>query len=445
MRIIQGSDAARADLLRRAPLEETQLSPEGKRRIRALFGEELTPQAVVERIIAAVRARGDDALLEYTHRIDGVQLNRLEVSQEEMKEAERHLDTALRSALNLAAERVRRFHEKQRQESWIDLSQGGMGQILHPIERVGVYVPGGRVSYPSTVLMTAIPAQVAGVKEIVLATPPGPEERLPAALLTAASLSGVDRVFQVGGAQAIAALAYGTQSIPRVDKIVGPGNIFVQLAKKAVYGLVGVDALAGPTETLIIADETANASLCAADLLAQAEHDPEASAILLTTSQELAERVQQEVERQLSALERRQTCEAALEHKGGIVVVASLEEAIALANEYAPEHLCLMVCHAWSWLGQIRNAGGIFLGESSPEALGDYTAGPSHVMPTSRTARFSSPLSVYDFMKVTSLVALDKEALRSLGPAAAAIARAEGLTAHARALEMRIEEGGPLA
>jgi histidinol dehydrogenase len=316
----------------------------------------------------------------------------------------------------------------------------GVGQVVRPLKRVGIYAPGGKASYPSTVLMTAIPAKVAGVEEVVLTTPPLQDGSISSATLVAADIAEVDQIFKLGGAQAIAALAFGTQSVPKVDKICGPGNIFVTLAKKKVFGVVGIDGLQGPTETLILADESANPALCAADLLAQAEHDELASAILITTSSELAERVQKEIEQQLKNLGRQAVAEASFEENGGIITVESMAQAIELVNFYAPEHLSLMVQGAESYIDKIYNAGGIFVGENSPEVLGDYVAGPSHVMPTGGTARFSSPLGVQDFLKVSNVIALDGKELKMLANVASIIANAERLTAHARAAEMRIKD-----
>lgn len=443
MRIVHGLAAAQAGLFQRPPLDEFPVPPALSHRIQQVFGEKLTPLQVVERIVADVRRRGDPAVLEYTRRIDSVELSSLEVSRQERRVAK--VDKGLLLALRLAADRIRRFHEAHRPTAAVDFAKDGLGRRVRPLDRVGLYIPGGAAAYPSTVLMTAIPARVAGVGEIVVVTPPGKGGSLPPALLVAAKLAGVDRIFRVGGAQAVAALAWGTQSIPRVDKICGPGNLFVLLAKKLLYGVVAIDGLYGPTETVILADGSANPILCAADLLAQAEHDPLASALMVTTSAALAERVSKEVDNQLPELERQPIAREALDNRGGIAVVASLKQAVELVNSYAPEHLCLMVRNARSYVGQIRHAGGIFLGESSPEAVGDYTAGPSHVMPTSGSARFGSPLGVEDFLKATSLVALDKAMLNEIGPAAAAIARAEGLTAHARAVEKRLRRGKPKA
>jgi len=421
MRIIRDLEAAKSLLLERAQVE--------------LAGE---AYETVQQILGEVRARGDSALFDYTREIDGVELARLEVTREEIAQSRNVAGKELVSALELAAERVRSFHVAQKRSLGLEFVEGGLGFLVRPLERVGIYVPGGKASYPSTVLMTAIPAGVAGVDEVVVTTPPAPDGTVPASTLVAADIAKVDRIFKVGGAQAVAAMAYGTESVPRVDKICGPGNVFVTLAKKQVYGIVGIDGLHGPTETVILADDSASPVLCAADLLAQAEHDEMASAILITTSPRLAGEVDEEVERQLAQLERQAIARQSLECNGAIVVVDNIDEAIELVNLYAPEHLCLAMRDARSYLDRIRHAGGIFI--ESPEALGDYTAGPSHVMPTGRTARFGSPLSVLDFLKVSILVDLDDEALKALGPAAATIARAEGLTAHALSVERRLED-----
>ncbi len=421
MRIIRDLEAAKSLLLERAQVE--------------LAGE---AYETVQQILGEVRARGDSALFDYTREIDGVELARLEVTREEIAQSRNVAGKELVSALELAAERVRSFHVAQKRSLGLEFVEGGLGFLVRSLERVGIYVPGGKASYPSTVLMTAIPAGVAGVDEVVVTTPPAPDGTVPASTLVAADIAKVDRIFKVGGAQAVAAMAYGTESVPRVDKICGPGNVFVTLAKKQVYGIVGIDGLHGPTETVILADDSASPVLCAADLLAQAEHDEMASAILITTSPRMAGEVNEEVERQLAQLERQAIARQSLERNGVIVVVDNIDEAIELVNLYAPEHLCLAMRDARSYLDRIRHAGGIFI--ESPEALGDYTAGPSHVMPTGRTARFGSPLSVLDFLKVSILVDLDDEALKALGPAAATIARAEGLTAHALSVERRLED-----
>ncbi len=430
-------ERARATLLKRPEAGLGITSPQMAQGIQRVFGEALSLEQAVARIIADVRARGDAAILDYTWRIDGVKLTSLEVTSKEFDQAERQIDPELFAALKFAADRIRAFHEAVRLHSNIEFSQGGLGQMVSPLQRVGIYVPGGTASYPSTVLMTAIPAKVAGVQQVVLASPPDSKGELPASTLAAAKLAGVDRIFKVGGAQAIAALAYGTESVPRVDKICGPGNAFVVQAKKMVFGTVDIDGLHGPTETMLLADASANPAWCAADLLAQAEHDVAASAIMVTTSDDLAKKVNAELESQLKTLERGAMAYQALEARGGIIVVPDIDQAIELANSYAPEHLCLVLRDAWSYVGKVKNAGGIFVGESCAEALGDYVAGPSHVMPTGGTARFASPLSLWDFVKITSLFALDQETCQALAPAAMTIARAEGLTAHARALEKR--------
>jgi histidinol dehydrogenase len=395
-----------------------------------------------------VRRRGDAAVLEWSQRIDGGALDTLAVPQDEVDAAVAGLDPALLDALQLAAQRLEAFHRQQPAGSWMDVTPGGtLGQIVRPLARVGVYVPAGSAPLPSSLLHCAIPARVAGVREIIVCTPPS-RRSVPAGAgsgsgvapltLAAARVAGVDAVYAIGGAQAIAAMAYGTESVPRVDKIVGPGGLFVTLAKRQVFGAVGIDGLPGPTETLVIADDTADPAIAAADLLAQAEHDLLASAILLTSSRRLAERVQIEVGRQLEALSRADIAAASLAGRGGIVVTADLAQAVALANAYAPEHLCLLTADPWSLVGQIENAGGIFVGEHSFEVLGDYVAGPSHVMPTEGTARFASPLSVADFVKRISLIALGADEGRRLSGPAALLAGGEGLTAHAAAARARI-------
>jgi histidinol dehydrogenase len=400
-----------------------------------LYQNDLEPE--VRRIIDEVRRRGDAALFELTLKLDKVKLDSLEVSKDQLKGAYGKLDKELVSALKLAAERIGTYHRKQKDAIWSLASKKGFGQLIRPLESVGVYAPGGTASYPSTVLMAAIPARVAEVKKVILVSPPQ-KGGIPPATLVAADLAKVDRIFSIGGAQAIAALAFGTESVPRVDKICGPGNIFVVLAKKLVYGIVGIDGLAGPSEVVIIADESADPSYCAADLLAQAEHDPLASAILITTSKRLADEVNQEVERQLKSLKRQAIASKSLESRGLIAIVANIDEATELANLYAPEHLCLMVKKADGHAKRVANAGGIFIGNDSSVVLGDYVDGPSHVLPTEATARFSSPLNILDFVKFTSLVSVSKADLKKLAKAAATIARAEGLEAHARAAEKRL-------
>jgi histidinol dehydrogenase len=420
LKIIEGFQPAKLALSREVPKE--------------VFGER---EQAVRQIIDEVRRRGDAALFSYTKKFDGAELSSLEVDKEQIASAYREVGKELVSALKLAAKRISSFHLKQKQRVWRIAAPGSTQ--LRPLERVGVYAPGGIASYPSTVLMTAVPARVAGVKEIILATPPKASGTIPAPTLVAADIAGVDRIFAVGGAQAIAALAFGTESVPRVDKICGPGNIFVVLAKKLVYGAVDIDGLPGPSEVLIIADETANPAYCAADLLAQAEHDPMASAILITTSKKLASEVNQEVERQLKELENPTSAAESLPKQGIIAVVANIDEAIELANLYAPEHLYLMVRGAEDYIDRIANAGCVSIGENSTVALSDYVFGPSHVLPTGATARFGSPLNILDFIKLINLVNVDKASLLKLAKAAATIARAEGLEAHARAIEKRLK------
>ena len=438
MKIVRGIEEGRKALTREAFFEGQTRSPEVMEGIQRIFGQALTPEGVVEQIIAQVSKRGDDAVKEYTKLIDGVELTTLELDRDHVARAAAEVPQETTDALRRASSRVREFHVAGLPRPWVDM-ESGFGEIITPIERVGIYIPGGTASYPSTVLMTAIPAKVAGVKEIVLATPPRGDQGPHPSVLAAAQIAGVSRVFQVGGAQAIAAMAYGTESIPRVDMICGPGNIFVTLAKKMVYGQVNVDGLEGPTETLIIADEGANPILCAADLLAQAEHDLLATPVLITTSESLIPSIQGEIQRQLDSLTRKDTAALSIERRGVFVVVDTLEEALDLSNHYAPEHLCLMIREPWAAVGKVRNAGGIFLGDHSPEVMGDYVAGPSHVMPTGGTARFNSYLGVTQFLKRTPVVALDPNTALRFAKTAAILARAEGFDAHARSAELRTE------
>ncbi len=435
MRVIKGFETAKTLLNREVSYAEFSLSPEHKQGQKK---KGLPPEATVARILSDVRNRGDRALFEYTKKLDRVELSSLEVTQKEISYAHSAVDKKLAVALKMAATRIEEFHSacKQRLES--SFFRQGLGRQIRPLDRVGIYVPGGTAVYPSTVLMTAIPARVAGVKEIVMVTPAQKDGTSPVATLVAADIAGVNRIFKIGGAQAIAALAFGTQSVPKVDKICGPGNIFVVIAKKLVYGIVAIDGLQGPSEIVIIADDTANASYCAADLLAQAEHDPQASAILITTSSKLARAVRNEIELQLSNLERRTIAEKALTSKGVIVLVNTLDEAIDLVNRYSPEHVSLMLHNPTPYIQKIHNAGCIFVGSSSPVALGDYIAGPSHVLPTGGSARFNSPLGVEDFLKATNIVALDKTYDKQLKQAAITIAEAEGLKGHAHAIRMRL-------
>jgi histidinol dehydrogenase len=440
--IFQDIALARGTILRRVPLDEVEVPSALLDSIERLFGARLTPDEAVDRIIRDVRGRGDAALRDWSGRLDGTRRAAFEVPRGRLRRAVNTLDPALVDALKLAAAEIERFHRRQIRNSWVDFGvEGALGQIIVPLRRVGLYAPGGSAPLPSSLLMAAIPARVAGVEELIVCSPPQRDTgEVAEVVLAAAQVAGVDRVFALGGAQAIAAMAYGTETIPQVDKIAGPGNLFVVLAKRAVYGVVGIEALPGPTETMVIADESADARLAAADLLAQAEHDLLASAIMLTPSRALAEAVQGEVARQLELLERAEVAAESIERRGGIVVVPDLPTAFELANEYAPEHLCLLLADPWPHVGMVRNAGGIFLGERSFEVLGDYVAGPSHIMPTGGTARYASPVNVDDFRKIISLVGLNEAGLRRLGPAAIRLAEAEGLTAHAAAVRARLTE-----
>jgi histidinol dehydrogenase len=396
----------------------------------------------VSEIVTAVREKGDAALLDFTQRFDHVALTAPEllVRPEEFAAAERAVGEATRRSLRYAAERIERFHRECAPRSWRmeDANGSRLGQEVRPLDRVAVYVPGGRAAYPSTVLMTAVPARVAGVREIVLVSPPAADKSLNAAVLAAARIAGVTVAYRVGGAQAVAALAYGTETIPRVDKIVGPGNIYVALAKAQVFGDVGIDMVAGPSEVLVIADDSADAAFVAADLLAQAEHDPMARAVLLTPSSALRETVAAELERQLAVLPRRAIAGAALESHGALVLTASLEEAVELANGLAPEHLELQVRDPEGLLGRVRHAGAVFLGRHTPEVVGDYVAGPNHVLPTGGTARFSSALSTEDFVTRLSVIEYSREGLAEAGPHVAELSRVEGLDGHGAAAAVRI-------
>jgi histidinol dehydrogenase len=436
MKRVKGFNRARKLLTRENFWESFNTPPRLRAQIKQAFGEELSVQEVVDRIIGEVRSKGDKALFDYTEKLDGVRLDSLEVDRREIVVAYDITDKKLVSALEFAASRIRDFHLAcEHKVGLIPIAKHLKQQVL-PLQKVGLYVPGGTAVYPSTVLMMAIPAKVAGVEEIIMVSPPAKDGRIPASTLVAADIAKVNRIFKLGGAQAIAALAFGTESIPRVDKICGPGNIFVTLAKKMVYGTVDIDGLEGPSEIIIVADEKANPALCAADLLAQAEHDPLASVILITTSADLAERVDQEVEIQLGKLKRRSTARTAID-RGMLVLVDDIAQAVELVNLFAPEHLSLMASNASALVSGIRNAGCIFVGENSPVPLGDYVAGPSHVLPTGGSARFGSPLGVADFLKVTNVIALDKPAMRKLSQAAVVIAKAEGLDGHAQAIERR--------
>jgi len=434
------SATARQTILRRVPLGDEDVPASVLDRLEMTFGERITPQAAVSKILSDIRTQGDKALRSWTEQLDGKTPDTFRVPGSSLRAALDSISTEQRAALELSAKRIETFYKKQPLTSWITQEMGGvMGQLIRPIKRVGLYIPGGTAPLPSSVLMSAVPAKVAGVKEIVLAVPPqrGTGEIAPI-ILAAAALVGVDEVYIMGGAQAIGALAYGTESIPAVDKIFGPGNLFVTLAKKQVFGTVGIDGLAGPTETVVIADDSANPAWVASDLLAQAEHDVLASAILLTPSRQLAEAVQVEVGRQMETLPRAETVAQSLQNKSGIVLTKDLDEAVTLSNAYGPEHLCLSVRDPWAWSSKVNSAGGIFMGEYSFEVLGDYVAGPSHVMPTSGTARYASPLNVFDFIKIISLIGLDESTGRELSKSAAVIARAEGLEAHARSADQRL-------
>jgi len=440
MRIYDDLYEARRTVLRRRDLMNLDEVPEAVLDgIQRVFGERLTPETAVVRILADVRARGDAALRDWTRRIDGLDLDELAIPPEALKRARAALDPALVQDLEAAAGRIRAFHAHQPIASWTTHELGGtLGQRVTALERVGVYVPGGTAPLPSSLLMTVIPARVAGVDEVVVCTPPGrPDGAVPDVILAAADVAGADRVFRLGGAQAIAAMAYGTASVPRVDKIVGAGGLFTTLAKRQVFGLVGLDGIYGPTETIVVADDTADPAWIAADLMAQAEHDVLATAILLTPSRTLAQAVQAEVARQIEALSRADVIAAALAGQGGIVITPDLETAVRLADEFAPEHLCLSVSDPEACAALVRNAGGLFMGEHSFEVLGDYVAGPSHVMPTGGTARFSSPVNVLDFVKITSVIALDPATTALTSPIAARIATAESLSAHAAAATAR--------
>lgn len=436
---IYSVDEAKRTILRRENWLERELPPSLKEGIQQVFGQELSAREAVRRIVDDVRVGGDSALRDWTRRVDGVHLESFAVPVEAISEALEAIPAELGAALRLAAQRIREFHQRQPLPAWTTTEMGGIvGQRVRPLSRIGAYVPGGTAPLPSSLLMSAIPAQVAGVDEIVVVTPPGKDRGLPPpVILAAAAIAGVDTVLTLGGAQAVAALAYGTQSIQPVDKIVGPGNLFVTLAKQEVYGVVGIDGLYGPTETLVIADDGADAGWVAADLLAQAEHDVLATAILLTPSHMLAQEVQLAVGRQLESLSRAEVIAASLEQQGGIVLCRDLDEAAALANAFAPEHLCLDVTDPQALMDHIDNAGGFFLGGRSFEVLGDYVAGPSHTMPTGGTARFASPLNVLDFVRINSVLALDADTSGQLSRAAAIIAEAEQLTAHASAARMR--------
>lgn len=421
-------------------LRAPDVSPEALR-IRQQALNENADRAAAQ-IIERVQAERDKAVLALTEQFDGAKLSQLEVTQAEFDEAEAKTDPVLKQRLCEAAENIRSFHRHQLSAGFMLADRPGMvlGQMIRPLERVGLYVPGGTASYPSSVLMNAIPALLAGVSERVMVTPPGRDGQIPSAILTAARIAGVSRAFKCGGAQAVAALAYGTESIPRVDKIVGPGNAYVAAAKRRVYGIVDIDMIAGPSEVLVIADDPKDAAFIACDMLAQAEHDALAAAILITPSEKLALAVQKRLDKELAQMPRREIAQRSIDDNGRIVLVETLQEAVRLSNLIAPEHLELCVDEPFLLLGAVRNAGSVFLGRHAPEALGDYWAGPNHTLPTGGAARFSSPLSVDDFMKKTQYIAYDRAALADAKEQIVRLAQAEGLYAHARSVAVRFEE-----
>ena len=399
-------------------------------------------EGIVTEIIENVKKNGDKALLSYCEKFDKAKLTSIQVTEEEINEAVNAVDPAFLEILEKAAANIRKFHQKQVRNSFIINDQSGVviGQKIIPIDRAGLYVPGGTAAYPSTVLMDSIPAKIAGCREVVMVTPPNKDGKVNPVILAAAKIAGIDRIFKVGGAQAIAALAYGTESIPKVDKIVGPGNAYVAEAKKQVFGKVSIDMIAGPSEILIVADGATDPRHAAADLLSQAEHDTMASAVLVTDSRKLAEAVQAELEIQIPQLERSNIARASIDNNGKIIVADDLMQAIEIANEIAPEHLELCVDDPFDYLDSIRHAGSIFMGRNCPEALGDYFAGPNHTLPTSGTARFSSPLSVDDFIKKTQYTYYTRDALKQVAKDVAFFAKAEGLTAHAKSAIIRTED-----
>jgi len=435
------SSQAVKELLKKPPFDQVVLGEGAKASIAKVFGSELTAVEVVEKIVNDVRAQGDEAVFRYTRDIDGVSLtpDTIEVTDEEFAIAAEQVDEQVLVAIRQAITNVKSFHVEQLPKSWLTYREHGsmLGQSCIPLERVGIYVPGGTAAYPSSVIMNAVPATVAGVKEIIMVVPPAKDGSVNPYVLTAAREAGVTRIFKVGGAQAVAALAFGTKLIPQVDKITGPGNIFVTLAKKAVYGHCGIDMLAGPSEILIVADETADPSYIAADMLSQAEHDVLASSILVTDNKELAEQVVTEIVQQLAKLPRKEIAQAALDRNGLIIIVQDIMEAMELANLSAPEHLEILTEQPFAMLPYVRNAGAVFLGPYSPEPLGDYLAGPNHILPTGGTARFYSVLNVETFMKKTSIIAYTQKALIAVSSQVIALAESEGLTAHANAIRVR--------
>ena len=397
--------------------------------------------AIVKDILDDVKLRGDQALYDYNKKFDNVSLSSLQVTEKEIEDAFNRLDKELLEVIRYSHENIVRYHTKQKRNDFLDKDTDGviLGQIINPIEKVGIYVPGGTAAYPSTVLMNAVPAKVAGVEEIVMVTPPNEDGTISDVILAAAKIAGVTKIFKVGGAQAVAALSYGTETIPAVYKIVGPGNIFVAMAKKMVFGEVAIDMVAGPSEVLIISDDSSNPVHIAADLLSQAEHDKLAACILVTTSEELAKSVAVEIESQLAELPRQEIARESINNNGRIIIAKNIEEAILISNEIAPEHLELAVMDPFALLSKIKNAGSIFLGHNTPEPLGDYLAGPNHTIPTSGTAKFASPLSVDDFIKKSSVIYYSKEALEKVKDKVILFAESEGLTAHANSVRKRFK------
>jgi histidinol dehydrogenase len=436
MRIINGFEESKQALSRKVAPQSYAVSAGLAASLKNMFGTE-DPAAAVATIIEQVRIKGDAALRDYAKLIDRVELSAIEVSRQDMLAARARISPELLSAIETAAGRVRIFHERQFKAFTSGVKKMAPGTVARVLERVGLYVPGGTASYPSSVLMTVIPAAAAGVSEIIICTPPGKDGRIPDMTLAAASVAGVGRVFVAGGAQAIAAMAYGTESIPAVDKICGPGNIFVMLAKKQVYGSVDIDGLQGPSEVVIIADGKANASWCSGDMLAQAEHDNMAQSILITTSAELSSAVLRELDARLGSLSRKTVIKESLASRGVVCVVDNIDQAVELANLYAPEHLCLYVENSKRIARRITSAGCVFTGTHPTVVMGDYVAGPSHALPTGGTARFASPLNTTDFVRLMNMVEVDDRMMNKYGPVAAVLAEAEGLSAHVAALDLR--------
>ncbi len=443
MRIVKASEAGEGEverLLQKKPFDEVELSPGIRESNKKLFGRDMTAAELVRMIVTDVREKGDEAVLKYEKLFDGAEYRAEEllVSEAEYEAAECEVDPKVMASLRKAAENVRRYHQEQKPNSWITYRDHGsiLGQSVIPLDRVGIYVPGGTAAYPSSVIMNAVPAAVAGVGEIIMMVPPKNGKINPYVLL-AAREAGVSRIYKAGGAQAIAAMAFGTETVPRVDKITGPGNIFVTLAKKEVYGHCDIDMLAGPSEILIVADESADPVYTAADMLSQAEHDPLASSIVITDSEKLAEQVAEEAEKQLKELPRQEIARASMDRNGLVIVAEDMEQALHFANVSAPEHMELLTKEPFKLLPKVRHAGAVFLGAYSPEPLGDYFAGPNHVLPTGGTARYYSVLNVETFMKRTSIISYTQEALSEVSGDIIRLAKTEGLDAHAHAIELR--------